>query len=237
LCEVEEPEKGEVNLMEPKGNLIQQFYGVDIYKGFPIESIPYKMHTWNYEINPLFEVMIERTRPKVIVEVGSWYGFSTFIMADACKKLELDTKIICIDTWEGGFDHLTDDRYRPLLLFDRGYPTFYFQFLANVIHRGHQDIIVPIANTSQIACRFLKYHGIEADLIYVDGSHEVDDVYMDLCYYSKITRNPEESVIFGDDYAMESVREGIGMFLEDEPEWDIVTTEDWYWILEYGGNL
>jgi len=58
------------------------------------------MVTWNSEL-PIFEELIKRNEPKRIIEVGSWLGGSAIRMAQICRDLGYDAKIICIDTWLG----------------------------------------------------------------------------------------------------------------------------------------
>ena len=65
----------------------------------------------------------------------------------------------------------------------------YYQFLANICHKGVQDWIVPIPTTSTIGARWLEYHKLQADLVYVDASHDEDDVYDDLKNYWKVLKN------------------------------------------------
>ena len=88
---------------------------------------------------------------------------------------------------------------RPYL--KNGYPALYYQFLANVMHQDMQDYIVPLPNTSATAARWLKKQNLAADIIYIDGSHEEDDVYADLKAYWDVLR--KGGVICGDDWYAE----------------------------------
>jgi predicted O-methyltransferase YrrM len=75
----------------------------------------------------------------------------------------------------------------------------YFQFLANVMHAGMHEFIVPFPNTSAIAARWLLKHEIQADLVYIDASHDEADVYNDMVDYWKTLR--PGGVMFGDDWS------------------------------------
>jgi hypothetical protein len=106
-----------------------------------------------------------------------------------------------VDTWLGALEFWVGDlagtRERDLRL-KYGYPSVYYQFLSNVIHAGLQDVIVPFPNTSLIGARYFKSLGVVADLVYVDASHDYEDVLLDLyAYYPLISSG---GVMFGDDY-------------------------------------
>ena len=66
------------------------------------------------------------------------------------------------------------------------------------------------------------YHGfrscfneidIKADFVFLDGSHEENDVYMDLYYYYQLVN--EGGHIWGDDYGWEGVYKALDRFCED----------------------
>src|SRR4029434_8614820 len=122
-------------------------------------------------------------------------------MAAITRQLDLRTQVVCIDTWLGALEFWTDqtdsERYVSLGL-RHGYPTVYYQFLANVCHHGLQDRIIPFPQTSSIAALWFRYYGILADLIYLDASHEEEDVYHDVCHYWELLAG--NGVLFGDDY-------------------------------------
>ena len=61
--------------------------------------------------------------------------------------------------------------------------------LANVCHKGFQDMIVPFPQTASIAALWFRCYGIVADMIYLDASHEEEDVYQDLSNYWEIVAN------------------------------------------------
>ena len=47
-------------------------------------------------------------RPQVVVELGSYYGCSSFAFAQAIKDFELQTEFYGVDTWTGDSDTKTD---------------------------------------------------------------------------------------------------------------------------------
>lgn len=168
------------------------------YDGFQHQE--YALDLQGGEEHPLFAKLIAERRPRLIIEVGTWKGASAIRMAKLLQEQQLDAVVVCVDTWLGSLEHLTQAvkgwDIRPSL--KHGYPTLFYQFLANVVHSGCQDVIVPIPNASITAARWLVKQGIQADLIYIDGSHEEDDVYQDLVHWWRVLR--PGGVMFGDDW-------------------------------------
>jgi len=186
------------------------------YDGFDFRSRPFDPHGWGGE-SPVFRELISQVKPRLIIEVGTWKGASALEMAAVTRDLNLTTQIVCIDTWLGALEFWADQsdpaRYLSLQL-QNGYPTVYYQFLANVCHRGFQDRIVPFPQTASIAALWFRYYGLAADLIYLDASHEEEDVYRDLCdYWAVVATN---GVLFGDDYSWDGVRLAVERFAREE---------------------
>ena len=179
------------------------FYGihhVNPYEGFDHDSFSLKLEGWGSD-HEVFEKLILDKKPKLIFEVGTWLGASAIHMAKIIKENNLDCKIICIDTWLGALemlDNFNDQSTYQSLDKYYGFPSVYYQFLANVCKMDCQDIILPFATTSVIAARFLTRRNIKADLIYIDGSHDYIDVKMDIIHYAPIVS--ENGLLFGDDY-------------------------------------
>ncbi len=184
------------------------FYG---YTHFDMDDQPEDLQGWGGHKEFLGK-MIEISRPTRIIEVGSWKGKSAIAMAEACLHLHrFETQesrrspyqlgeIVCVDTWLGATEFVgrpNDDPKRGLRK-DFGYPSIYYQFMANVFRARQHDMITPFPQTSVNAARFLKKYNIKADLIYIDGSHEYDDVKQDLEMYYELLN--ENGLIFGDDY-------------------------------------
>ncbi len=149
---------------------------------------------WN-STRPIFAELIEAHQPKLIVEVGTWKGCSAAHMA----HLAPDAEIYCIDTWQGGIDHVLSDKPQDAIPKDEfGSPRLYHQFLRNVSSNGSADRIHPIIQTSINGAKLLAHFGMSADMIYIDGSHEYADAYADLCAYWPLVA--PGGVMFGDDF-------------------------------------
>jgi predicted O-methyltransferase YrrM len=194
----------------------------------------YNLDLQGWVANPEFlQNIVKNRKPKLIIEVGTFKGKSSILMAEVLKSLNQEnTGIICIDTWLGGRDCYTTpnekipgwwmknkkpDEYRKehsaLLNIKNGYPQIYYQFLANVKHKELEDYITPFPQTSAIAARWLKSHQIKADLIYVDASHDYEDVIQDLNQYFELLQ--DNGILFGDDYWIDDVKAAAQKFAQE----------------------
>ena len=209
-----------------------------IHKNNPYESFDYKRYPLDLQgwgsTDQNFQSLIEKIQPSLIIEVGTWKGGSAIFMAEYIKKLNLDCKIICIDTWLGAIEFYSDknDSSRYVSLnFENGYPKVYYQFLANVMHKNLENIIIPFPQTSSLAARFLLLNHVQADMIYIDASHDEEDVYKDINNYWQLLR--KNGVIFGDDYDefWPGVKLGVNNFVSDN---DLgLTFTNRQWIIEH----
>merc|ERR1719375_2432487 len=73
-------------------------------------------------------------------------------------------------------------------------------------------MIVPLRLPSSIAARLLYQKGIRADLIYVDGSHDFEDVLGDLKRFKRLLTSCGRLV--GDDFHIDPVRRAVELFAE-----------------------
>ena len=168
----------------------------ELTDGMITSAWPDDLRGWGSDA-PVFRETIEQVRPKLIIEVGTWKGASAIHMADICAELNLGTTIICVDTWLGAYEFIGAGGERDLMPC-YGYPQVYYQFLVNVIREGHAERIIPFPQTSLIAGRWLWHHDIRADLIYLDGSHDYNDVRADIDTYWPLLRRG--GVLLGDDF-------------------------------------
>ncbi len=167
------------------------------YAGFQPwpESHPVK---WD-DAHPWFAEVIRELRPQVCVEVGTLMGNSAIHTAKLLKAEGLDAVNICVDTFcaEEFLWNLAE--WRPMLKITNGRPEFYKQFMSNVMAAGQQDVIVPLPMASTSGARMLKWCGISAQLVYIDGCHEEGDAYQDLQIYWDLVLVPR-GVMLIDDY-------------------------------------
>lgn len=210
--------------------LRQAIHALDPYAGFAHEAIAFDARGWGSQ-SPAFGTLVERIRPRLIIEVGTWKGASAIEMAEQLERLGLtSSKILCIDTWLGALemwgDHTDRDRYGSLDL-KHGYPQLYYQFLANICHKGLQQRVIPFPLPSVTAAQWLSLRGVRAELIYLDGSHEEEDVYADLTDFWDLLA--AGGVLFGDDYAWTGVKMAVDRF-STQHRLQLQHLEDKWWL-------
>jgi len=186
---------------------------------------------WNGHSN-IFKELILNINPTLIIEVGTWKGLSAITMANILKQNNIKSKIICVDTWLGALEFIDRLKHTPErdLKLVNGYPTIYYQFLSNVVLSEVQEYILPFPNTSNIAYNYFHNNSIKADLIYIDGSHEYEDVKKDIDNYYNLLNN--KGIIFGDDYYnFVGVQKAVTEFcLKNKCEFSI--QENNFWIIK-----
>lgn len=185
---------------------------------------------WN-GTNNIFSELIDLTQPEYIIEIGTWKGQSAITMAHHIKENQYNSKIICVDTWLGAIEFMTDEDSEHHLMISFGYPQVYYQFISNIIHEKCEDIIIPFPNTSLIGAHYFISHGIKSQLIYIDGSHSYTDVDLDINFYWKVL--DEKGIIFGDDYQCGDVKDAVDKFV-NENKLDLKlqhTEKNIFWIL------
>jgi cephalosporin hydroxylase len=158
---------------------------------------------------PIFEQLIQELKPSVILELGSYKGKSAIQFANLCKKYNLPTKVFCVDTWLGSAEHTDSDDLMKV----HGWPTMFYQFLANIIHTGHQDRVIPIPVDTMSNYRDMVINNIKVPLIYIDAGHFYESVYVDIKYYWEVLE--DGGVMFGDDYEWGDVARAVKDFFGD----------------------
>lgn len=172
----------------------------NVFDTFPASFYPSTLQQTMRESEFILNIL-DIVKPRLIIEVGSWKGDSAALMASYLAERQIDGALICVDTWLGGIEHIScDDPKWGLKQFSKhGYPSLYFNFLANMVHKNVHRLVIPIPNTSLISGRYLKSKKISADLIYLDASHDEDDVYADAQAYWPLLK--PGGIMLGDDWS------------------------------------
>ena len=195
-------------------------FDTDPYAGLDITAYEPDIHGWHSD-DPIFKSLIMEVQPHRLLEIGSWKGASALHMASILLQLGLtDAELCCVDTWLGSLEFwLMRDIpvfYRALA-HKNGYPSIYYTFLRNVVSANFTEYITPFPITSSIAARFFNHFGLKFDLIYIDGSHDFEDVISDIKNYWPLLS--ATGVLFGDDYGADEVRRAV---IETSQEFGVV---------------
>jgi len=139
--------------------------------------------------------LIESFKPKTMLEIGSFEGASTVYFLEEMTKYN-DVQFISLDTWAGSEEHTgIIDMSETERLFDSNVQ----EFLENHKTFSPRKIqFVKYKTTSLRGMCDLIYNNSKFDCIYIDGSHEAADVFVDAALAFRLC-NVNGLLIF-DDY-------------------------------------
>ena len=101
----------------------------------------------------------------VIVEVGSFVGQSTNILAD---RVPDGGKVYCVDTWQGTPGDATETLAKAI----GGKDSLLGMFKRQLKKHINRDVVVPVIGESIPAATRLAEMGVKADLVFIDADHE-----------------------------------------------------------------
>lgn len=160
-------------------------------------QLPADAKGWGSE-DPFLARILGIVRPSTLLEIGTWKGASALFFARKAQELGLDDiEIIAVDPHIGSAGLWTNNK-NAMHVNETGSCGTYEVFLGNVKRANLTSLITPFRVTSSIATTVMKGHGITADLVYIDGSHDVIDVRADLAHIAKVMH--DDSVVIMDDY-------------------------------------
>lgn len=114
---------------------------------------------------PYFENLLDKTKMKQVLEIGSYEGLSTNYILDNYPG----TIVTCVDSWEGGFEH-TEASIDMKSVYDR--------FLSNT--KEHSSRLEILKGNSADQLIKINHRRDFYDFVYVDGGHTAIDVLQDL---------------------------------------------------------
>jgi len=172
--------------------------GTNPYDGFDASTRQLDVTGWQFR-HPWFESIIAQVKPAAILEVGTWKGASAIHMAHVARRVNPQAQVVCVDTWLGSHRVLwSNPDYRRQRDLRNGFPQQYYQFLANVVLSGMQEVIFPLPMTSYAATDILLASDLRFEVIYIDAHHDEDEVFGDMRRCWKLLK--PGGMMFGDDY-------------------------------------
>lgn len=168
----------DLNQQEMQNFRAQAAFNLDISKDWFSHNIP----VWSWA----FQSRLRTDSPIRILEIGSFEGLSAHYLLSKFPN----SSIICVDTWLGSTEYKTEEG-KEIYDFSRVRD----RFRKNVQRFGNR--VTPYEGTSM---QFFAgdTSGQLFDLIYVDGSHEADDVLTDAILGFRRLR--EGGLMIFDDY-------------------------------------
>jgi hypothetical protein len=185
-------------------------------------EVPKDDHGWYPKWNE--ELLTPQVKDKkLVVELGSWLGKSTRVWLNNSQA-----NVICIDTWQGSIEHAKDRKDVIGKL-----PTLKDTFLNN--QRQWADRVFPVQmNTVQGMGEVFKYD-LNPDFIYIDASHQYEDVYTDL---SLAYNYFPTAFICGDDWGWRNKSQGKKLTVQEAVKKFCknnnlkVKANKWAWFIE-----
>lgn len=171
----------------------------DAYDGLDVSAHDPDLQGWMCErFEGVFRDAVAGVPTPLVIEVGTWKGRSAVAMARACES----ATVVAVDTWLGAPEFYTwglDDPTRGGALDKRhGFPRVFHTFTKNVKALGLHGRVCPLPLASAQAADVLAYHGVRADVVYLDAAHEYAPVAGDVRAYWDLLR--PGGVMLGDDY-------------------------------------
>lgn len=119
-------------------------------------------------------------------EIGVWRGRSACYIGELIKLSGKNIKLFAIDTWAG-----SDEQFHKDYISSIGGPdALYNEFKTNMTNAGLNEIVIPIRLKSVVAATTINDKSL--DFIFIDGSHEYQDVKDDiLAWLPKLAPNGE----------------------------------------------
>lgn len=129
-------------------------------------------HDWFSWAPPVWEQIFKQMDcKKDFLEIGSYEGRSTVWLVE--NALDEGGRITCIDTWEGGEEHVNGEMNGAKERFDSN--------VALLKEKFPERSVCPWKSTSTAALARIIEEGPDFDFIYIDGSHIAKDVITDAC--------------------------------------------------------
>lgn len=141
---------------------------------------------------PFAAWLVDAIRPRTIVELGTYRGFSLFAFAEAVRRLGLDTRLTAIDSWQGD-DHAGF------------YGEEVFRAVQELAERDHPERIRLLRGWFAEVVDEIPAGSV--DLLHIDGRHGYEDARADFETY-RDRLSPRGVVLFHDCFEFQ---EGFGV--------------------------
>jgi len=124
------------------------------------------------EADDLYFAALKVPDNEIIVEIGSYKGSSTYALALGC--VGRNVKVYAVDTWMGSPGGNKEWKYGS---------NYFDEFKQNLHYAIKAGIVVPLEMSSAGALMYTPR--LEPYLMFIDGSHQYEDVLFDITYWWK----------------------------------------------------
>lgn len=206
----------------PISELLSELYGGDSPFNYADMTFRDDGYPHTNLIPDVIESILDFVPTKFWLELGSMVGGSAIRVAEVAKARGGATEIVCVDPFTGDVNMWAWEQPKKqakewqFLRLERGRPTIYDRFMANVAAAGHKDIVLPITATSIVGVRLMgrlfSEHRLSSlpNVIYLDSAHEMEETYLEL--QSCWSLLPAGGILFGDDWSWDAVRTDVLKF-------------------------
>ncbi|MEP9369782.1 class I SAM-dependent methyltransferase [Xanthobacter sp. VNH20] len=194
-------------MSEMRAELVRKlWHGHDPFEGFDPTGIKVDMQGWG-STHPYLVTSVHEIRPALIIEVGVWKGRSVITMAKTLRALGIPGLVLAVDTWLGSSEHWAIPNMFADLRMKQGYPSLYQTFMANIIHEGLQDLVLPLPLDSGNASVLMRAHKIRAQMMHIDAGHDYRSVANDILQWWPLLES--KGIFIGDDYRVDGHFPGV----------------------------
>jgi predicted O-methyltransferase YrrM len=140
-------------------------------------------YDWFNQNVEYWDEIVEKIRPRKILEIGSFEGRSAcYFMKNCSRHHSID--LYCVDTWAGSEEHKNMDVLSELETnFDHNISYCAKTELSNPV------VFYKLKGTSHFhLSKLISDNNRNFDLIYIDGSHKAPDVLFDGCLAFSLLR-------------------------------------------------
>lgn len=165
----------------------------------------------NLESGLLLYALVQRFRPRSILEIGTGRGFGALCLATALRDLGLDGRVVTVDmnAYDQRIDWAIDDGRGPRVELLSMKDVWERHLPASV-----RDLVEPRAGAAAAVLRALRAEGFRADLVYIDGDHTYPGVRHDLYASLLVAARPFRMLI--DDYTPGSDLFGVRRLVDED---------------------
>ena len=161
----------------------------------------------------IYETVVnEAPDPAHFVELGTWYGRSSYYLNLIVKDSNKNIKIDHVDWFKGSVEHENNTIPNPE------------DFIKNLSpFKGNYTLHITDTITASS-----YYEDESLDFVFVDASHEYEDVLQDIkAWYPKIKKG---GIIAGDDYKWEGVKKAVDEYFKNDVE--IIDIDYLNWLVK-----